>query len=87
MILLLDPHARAGRTRHRFNVTQAKALRAETRHILGTSREDTPTTEDLLEAARRLGALLYDATEGDAKLVVELGGEHHSPSIVLGSFR
>lgn len=88
-ILLLDPKARAGRTGHRFRVNEARKLRADTRHILGTSREDTPTVVDLLAAAKRISALLYDATEGEAQLAVRLGEkgehEHYSPAIVLST--
>ncbi len=84
-ILLLDPNAQAGRTGHRFTVKQARELRADTRHILGTSRADTPDVADLLAAAKRISALLYDATKGDAQLMVELGGGHHSPTLVLSA--
>jgi len=86
-ILLLDPSARAGRTGHRFKVTEAKDVRMSARWALGNSRDDLPTTLDLLDAARAISALLFDATEGDARLMVELGGEHHSPSVVASTLR
>lgn len=85
LVLLLDPYARAGRTGHRFRVKDAKRVRSEARDFLGNSRADAPSTSEILAAAKRLSALLYDATEGDAKLMVELGGEHHSPAIVLST--
>ena len=84
-ILLLDPNARAGRTRHRFSVKTARSVRAEARHRLGTTREDLPTTLELIAAAKALSALLFDATEGNAKLTVELDGEHYPPAAVLST--
>lgn len=87
LILLLDPSARAGRTGHRFRVTEAKSVRSDARHHLGNSRQDLPTTRDLLRAAKCLSALLYDATNGDAKIVVELDGQHVSPAVVLSTLR
>jgi hypothetical protein len=84
-ILLLDPNARAGRTGHRFSVKTAKSVRMEARHRLGNSREDLPSTLDILAAAKCLSALLYDATEGDARLMVELDGEYITPAAVLST--
>lgn len=85
MILLLDPYAQAGRTGHRLKVGDAKGLRNGARDALGNTRADTPSTLEILDAARHLSALLFDATEGDAKLMVELGGELHSPAAVRSS--
>ena len=86
IILLLDPSSRAGRTGRCLKVKDAKRLRMEARHLLGTSHEDTPDVRDLLRAACRVSALLYDATEGDAKLSVEMSdGEHWHPAEVLGT--
>lgn len=85
LILLLDVTSRAGRTGHRFKVRQAKELRMQARDLLGNSRADTPSVAALLGAAQRISALLFDATEGDAKLMVELGGEHHPPGLVLST--
>lgn len=84
-ILLLDPNAQAGRTKHRLNVKQARTLRGFVRDALGNTKQDTPNVAEILTAAKALSALLYDATEGDAKLMVDLGGEHHSPAIVLST--
>lgn len=84
-ILLLDPYAQSGRTGHRFNVKRARELRSEARGHLGTTREDTPSVIQLLAAAKRISALLYDATEGDAQLMVALGDEFHSPGVVLST--
>ncbi len=84
-ILLLDPSARAGRTKHRLNVTDAKRLRMEARSWLGNSRADTPDVVALLAAAKRINALLFDATEGEARLVVELGGERYPAGAVLST--
>lgn len=86
-ILLLDPTTRAGRTGHRFKVNEAKAVRSDARHHLGNSREDLPTTRDLLRAAKCLSALLSDATNGDAQIMVEIDGENVSPASVLSTFR
>lgn len=89
MILLLDPGARAGRTGYRLKVRDAQRARAEVRNALGTTRENTPSTVQLLRAAKAISALLFDATEGDARLVVQLGKgddvEMHSPATVLGT--
>jgi hypothetical protein len=87
LILLLDPNTRAGRTGHRFRVKDAQRVRSEARYMLGTSKDDGPTTTDILAAAKCLSALLFDATEGDAKLMVELGGQHVSPGVVLSTLR
>lgn len=91
LILLLDPGARAGRTGHTFKVKDAKRVRMIARHALGNSRDDTPTTVDLLRAAKAISALLYDATDGDARLLVQLGKntaadrEFHHPAVVLST--
>lgn len=85
LVLLLDPSARAGRTGYRFRVKDAKRVRNEARELLGVSRADGPTTVEILRAAKCLSALLFDATEGDAKLMVELGGAHVHPALVLST--
>jgi hypothetical protein len=85
LVLLLDPSARAGRTGYRLRVKDARTHRAQARDALGVGRDDTPTTVDLLRAAAHLSKLLHDATGGDARLVVELGGEHVSPAVVLST--
>lgn len=87
MILLLDPHARAGRTGKRLRVKDAKDARMSARHALGASRDDTPTTRDILRAAAELNRLLFDATDGDAILAVRLKGEDKpvSPAFVLST--
>lgn len=82
-ILLLNPNARAGRTGHR--VKDARRARMIARDALGDSRDDTPTTVEILRAAKALSALLYDATEGAAELMVDLGDEVHSPAVVLAT--
>jgi hypothetical protein len=85
LVLLLDPSARAGRTGHRLRVKDARTHRAQARHALGVGRDELPTTVEILRAAGHLSRLLADATEGDAKLVVELGGECVSPTVVLST--
>lgn len=91
MILLLDPYARAGRTGHRLRVADAKRLRAQARDWLGTSRENTPTAQQITLAALELSKLLNDATEGDARIMVRLGkgddAEYATPADVLRSFQ
>lgn len=90
MLLLLDPSAQAGRTGFRLNVKTAKRARAIARDELGVTSADTPDVRDLLRAAKAISALLFDATEGDARLMVQLGkdegAETYSPAIVLGTF-
>jgi hypothetical protein len=86
-ILLLDPSTRAGRTGYRFRVKDAQRVRNEAREVLGISRDDGPTTADIPRAAKCLSALLYDATNGDAKITIELGGQHVSPAAVLSTLR
>lgn len=85
MMLLLDLTQRPGRTGHRLRVGDAKAFRGRIRHLMGTSREDTPTTREILAAASLLSKLLNDATEGDARrLLVELAdGEAVHPAALL----
>jgi hypothetical protein len=89
LILLLDPYAQAGRTGHRLRVVEAKRMRMDARDQLGNSRADTPNVLELLRAAKILSALLHDATEGDAQLVVRLGkgesAELHAPGVVLST--
>jgi hypothetical protein len=91
LILLLDPHAQPGRTGYRFRVQEAKRLRMDARDQLGNSRADTPEVTHLLRAAKIISALLFDATEGDAQLMVRLGKgdeiEHHAPAVVLSTLR
>lgn len=87
-ILLLDPTARAGRTGHRMRVVDAKRTRMDAREWLGNSRDDLPTVQALLLAARSISRLLEDATTGDvAELTVFIGGEHHRLIDVLKTFR
>lgn len=88
-IPLLDPSSRAGRTGYRLKVKDAKNYRSEARSLLGNSRDDVPTVEDLLRTASYVSRMLYDATEGEAKLSVNFkaDGSHHHPSLVLGTFR
>jgi hypothetical protein len=87
LIPLLDPNARAGRTGHRLKVKDARDLRMRARHLLGNSREDTPTTREIIQAARHLSALLHDATEGDASLLIQVKAgddvETHHPATVI----
>jgi hypothetical protein len=84
--LLLDPHARAGRTGYQLSVKTARSYRSEIRHRAGTTREDLPTTLELLAAAKALSVLLYDATEGDARLMVQMSdGEFYRPALVISS--
>ncbi len=81
----LDPHARAGRA-GRMTVANARSHRAEVRYRVGrVSRDDLPTTEDILKAALHLSALLRDATEGDARLLVSFNADGSSmpPAVVL----
>jgi hypothetical protein len=84
-LLLLDPAARAGRTGHRLTVKLAKELRAEARYWLGTTREDAPSVAELLHASKRISALLYDATQGDARLMLDLDGEMYPPAVALST--
>lgn len=93
MILLLDPHARAGRTGHRLRVQEAKRLRMDARHALGASHSDTPDVETLLAAAAAISTMLHDASEGDARLLVRLGKgtdadrEYYPPAAVLSTLK
>lgn len=88
MILLLEPNARSGRTGKKLTVKDAQATRMRIRHALGTSRDETPTTRDIMRAAADLNRLLFDATNGDAILAVRLKGEDEpvSPAKVLATF-
>lgn len=81
--MVLDMSARAGRTRYRLRVKDARELRMSARHQLGNSREDVPTVADLLRAAKMIDRMLYDATRGDARLAVAIGGYHSTPTEVL----
>lgn len=85
MILLLDPNARAGRTGYRLKVKDAKRQAQTARGALGNSHSDTPTTVEILRAAKCLSTLLFDATEGDAKITIELDGQHIAPALVLST--
>lgn len=84
-ILLLDPRARAGRTGYRLKVKDARRVRMLAREALGNSREDTPSTLEILRAAKYLNALLFDATNGDAKIAIQLGDQHIAPGAVLST--
>lgn len=90
-LILLDPYAKAGRTGYRLKVKDARHRRADVRNNLGTSNEDTPTTAAILRAAVSLSVLLFDATEGDARLMVQLkdgdvGVQLARPAQVLQTF-
>jgi hypothetical protein len=85
MVLLLDPAKRAGRTGHRLKVKDAKFIRGVARSALGASRDDGPRVADILLAAKALSALLFDATNGDAKLMVDLGGASVPPAVVIAT--
>lgn len=66
----IDPHAQAGRTGRQMRVKDARDARARARRALGTSSDDTPTVVELLAAASYVSAMLFDATDGDLRLVV-----------------
>jgi hypothetical protein len=89
LIPLLDPNGRPGRTRFRLSVTAAKDYRAQIRRILGTSRDDTPTTYEIIRAARHLSSLLHDSTEGEASLLVRIqcgdDVETHHPAVIIST--
>lgn len=40
---------------------------------------------EILRAAKCLSTLLFDATEGDAKITIELDGQHIAPALVLST--